>query len=242
MSDPDNFLSRWSRRKLDPLEESADPAAPETQQIADVQLDGPEADASAAAVAPQDQLKDESQEPPFDPASLPPVESITAGTDIRDFLKPGVPQSLSRAALRRAWASDPAIRDFIGIAENQWDFTNDSIPGFGPIDPSEIPGLLAKVISSGKESAQALANLIEEESRISQAAPKTSVTKDETSAIAETQDVAPAPETESVASADKPAGDGSPRGKENGATQNDKTSEELNYAQLRHGHGSALPT
>jgi hypothetical protein len=28
------------------------------------------------------------------------------------------------AALRRAWVSDPVIRDFIGIAENQWDFTN----------------------------------------------------------------------------------------------------------------------
>src|SRR5207253_3315872 len=38
------------------------------------------------------------------------------------------------AALRRAWVSDPVIRDFIGIAENQWDFTNPTtIPGFGPL-------------------------------------------------------------------------------------------------------------
>jgi hypothetical protein len=30
--------------------------------------------------------------------------------------------------------SDPVIRDFIGIAENQWDFTNPTtIPGFGPL-------------------------------------------------------------------------------------------------------------
>jgi hypothetical protein len=45
-----------------------------------------------------------------------------------------VPAELTVAALRRAWVSDPVIRDFIGIAENQWDFTNPTtIPGFGPL-------------------------------------------------------------------------------------------------------------
>ena len=42
-----------------------------------------------------------------------------------------MPAELTRAALRRAWVSDPAIRDFIGIAENQWDFNDpEAIPGF----------------------------------------------------------------------------------------------------------------
>jgi hypothetical protein len=53
-------------------------------------------------------------------------------------LRKGVPADLTRAALRRAWASDPAIRDFIGIAENQWDFNDpNGIPGFGPLAPME---------------------------------------------------------------------------------------------------------
>ena len=40
--------------------------------------------------------------------------------------------------MRRAWSTDPAIRDFIEIAENQWDFTDPtSIPGFGPLRPSD---------------------------------------------------------------------------------------------------------
>jgi hypothetical protein len=40
--------------------------------------------------------------------------------------------------LRRVWTSDPAIRDFIGIAENQWDFNDpDAIPGFGPLAAME---------------------------------------------------------------------------------------------------------
>jgi hypothetical protein len=66
---------------------------------------------------------------------LPPIESITAESDIRAFLAPGVPEELSRAALRRAWVIDPTIRDFVGIAENQWDFTRpDDVPGFGSLE------------------------------------------------------------------------------------------------------------
>ena len=65
---------------------------------------------------------------------MPSIEFIVAGTDIRAFLQKGVPAELTKAALRRAWSTDPAIRDFIGIAENQWDFTDPtSIPGFGPL-------------------------------------------------------------------------------------------------------------
>jgi 6-methylsalicylate decarboxylase len=41
---------------------------------------------------------------------------------IRAFLRPGVPAELARAALRRAWVADPAIRDFIGLAESSRDF------------------------------------------------------------------------------------------------------------------------
>ncbi len=76
--------------------------------------------------------------PAFDPASLPPIESITAGSDIRAFLQSGVPADLTKAALRRVWTTDPAIRDFIGIAENQWDFTDPTaMPGFGPLEATD---------------------------------------------------------------------------------------------------------
>ena len=62
--------------------------------------------------------------PQFDITSLPSLNSITAATDVRAFLAPGVPAELTRAALRRAWTADPAIRDFKGLAENDWDFTD----------------------------------------------------------------------------------------------------------------------
>jgi hypothetical protein len=67
-----------------------------------------------------------------DTASLPPSGSIGAASDIRPFLEPGVPEDLARVALRRAWAADPAIRDFIGLSENSWDFNApDAVPGSG---------------------------------------------------------------------------------------------------------------
>jgi hypothetical protein len=93
--------------------------------------------ASAEATAGQPPV-DAAAEEPFDLASLPSIEAITASTDVRGFLQSRVPVELTRAALRQVWASDPAIRDFIGIAENQWDFNDaDAMPGFGPLSESE---------------------------------------------------------------------------------------------------------
>jgi Protein of unknown function (DUF3306) len=115
MSNPassiETFLQRWSRRKR---------ASASHARMAE----GPHNDGGASA--PQ------GQPPTLNPENLPPVEAIGAATDVRAFLRAGVPADLTRAALRRAWAADPAIRDFIGIADNQWDFTNpDGVPGFG---------------------------------------------------------------------------------------------------------------
>ena len=73
--------------------------------------------------------------PEFDVESLPPIEAISAETDITAFMRTGVPETLKHAALRRAWAADPVIRDFVGLNENFWDAAGpDGIPGFGELD------------------------------------------------------------------------------------------------------------
>jgi hypothetical protein len=52
-------------------------------------------------------------------------------------MRAGVPEALKRAALRRVWSSDPAIRDFVGLNENFWDAAGpDGILGFGDLDPN----------------------------------------------------------------------------------------------------------
>jgi Protein of unknown function (DUF3306) len=75
---------------------------------------------------------------PVDLASLPPIDSLTSESDLTVFLQPGVPTELVRAALRSTWSIDPSIRDFVGIAESQWDFNDpNAMPGFGPLAPIE---------------------------------------------------------------------------------------------------------
>lgn len=137
MSDPEQFLSRWSRLKREAADESAAPA--EEARPAETPLPCDREEAKAAGPDSQ---------PPFDPASLPPIESITADSDIRAFFSPGVPADLVRAALRRAWTSDPKIRDFVGLSENAWDFTApDGVPGFGPLEmTSELRQLASQTL------------------------------------------------------------------------------------------------
>jgi len=124
----ENFISHWSRLKL----ESGSRRRHETG----LRESAERSSAVATIAANEDEVAgaETAATPTFDLTRLPSIDSITAGTDISVFLQSGVPVKFTEAALRRAWASDPAIRDFIGIAENQWDFTNPAtIPGFGPL-------------------------------------------------------------------------------------------------------------
>ncbi len=136
--DDEGFLARWSRRKREAETTTPEPAEPTT---------APEGSDHPSASEPPDIAEIVAQ--------LPPIEEITAATDIRAFLAPGVPTELRLAALRRAWSTDPAIRDFIGLAENQWDFNApDGVPGFESwIDPEQVRRLLDKVV--GGDQAQA---------------------------------------------------------------------------------------
>src|SRR2546423_8789904 len=118
----EEFLARWSRRKREAS--SGTPERTEPMEAHD-------------PTSPPRAVEDPSNRG-VDLSSLPPIESIDAVTDITAFLRKGIPQELSRAALRRAWSADPAIRDFVGLAENAWDFNDpNAMPGFGPLDCSE---------------------------------------------------------------------------------------------------------
>jgi uncharacterized protein DUF3306 len=84
---------------------------------------------------------------PFDAAKATPIESIGSGSDIRPFLASGVPADVTRAALRRAWSTDPAIREFIGLSENSWDFNAPGgVSGFGPLTTDASSRLLARTM------------------------------------------------------------------------------------------------
>jgi uncharacterized protein DUF3306 len=141
MSDEEGFLRRWSRLKRDgggvapgdgEAAASAERDKSERQATPDSGdgLEPQPSNENAAGAARAEELRADG----VDLSALPPIESITATTDIRAFLAPGIPAQLTRAALRRAWSADPAVRDFVGLAENAWDFNAPGgVPGFGPL-------------------------------------------------------------------------------------------------------------
>src|SRR5262252_9191859 len=144
MSGDESFLARWSRRKRNAAaqsdaEKNPPPSASETAK--------PISSTTAEALAP---------------APLPPIESIEGASDIKAFLAPGVPLELTRAALRRVWTTDPAIRDFIGLSENAWDFNAPGgVPGFGSLDFEEVRRLAAQLLDDPRLPDPASAPAIE---------------------------------------------------------------------------------
>jgi hypothetical protein len=213
MSESEKFLDRWSRRKRDGAEASAPAGAKK-----------------ADAAPPPPEAKEEA---PFDPASLPPIGSITAESDIRAFLRPGVPPELSRAALRQAWSTDPAIRDFVGLVENGWDFNDPTaMHGFGPIEASEVARLLAGVIGDPRHeiAAPRPVGAAEESAQIL----KPTGISEPTSQLSQDRLV---PEPELAVTAEKFA----QRDDGNAASQNNlDDGEDLPPSRPR-GHGGALP-
>jgi hypothetical protein len=137
MSDDDkSFLSRWSQRKHEAKQPERDtPAA--------------EADARSAPVA------ESAVEPEFDLSSLPKLEELTGTTDVTAFLRKGVPEHLRNAALRKSWALDPAIRNYVNPALDyayDWN-TPGGVPGNGEIGAGMDVARMVSQIMGGGESA-----------------------------------------------------------------------------------------
>lgn len=127
----DGFLGRWSRRKRE-AEQAADAPVPESAPEP-----APTHDPAAAAAPPLDALPDEAPDAPAlteaEIAALPRIEDLVEGSDIKAFLRAGVPQALRSAALRRVWMLTPAIRDYKNPAvDYAWDWnTPGGVPGDG---------------------------------------------------------------------------------------------------------------
>jgi len=126
MSGPDEtdqdtgFLARWSQRKQEAKQPEPKSEAPAVESVA-----------SSGSPAPQS----EDVTPEFDLSSLPKLEELTGSTDITAFLRKGVPEHLRNAALRKSWALDPAIRNYVNPAlEYAYDWNAPGgVPGGGEL-------------------------------------------------------------------------------------------------------------
>jgi Protein of unknown function (DUF3306) len=158
MGDEESFLVRWSRRKRNVAAQSDAEKKPPPSAT---EIAKPISAATGEA-------------PPAIP--LPPIETIESASGIKAFLAPGVPLELTRAALRRAWTADPAIRDFIGLSENAWDFNAPGgVPGFGSLGVQDVRRLVAQVMGEQQVADSSHAPLAEHSATPAEAAPAVSI-------------------------------------------------------------------
>jgi hypothetical protein len=229
MSEREHFVSRWGWLKREP----------ELRRKCKTELREDDAPSSAVVTSAANETETRGT-PTSDLTSLPSIDSITADTDIRMFLKSGVPAKLTAAALRRAWVSDPGIRDFIGIAENQWDFTNPTmIPGFGPVQDTgdELSLILQTAGTPDKPIDGFFTTLQHTYACVEKTRRATGDLR-----LSESED--PAHETQA---ASEPAVDSgmsnaaSEDGRVEGAAQNTLSPGSTSPQRCRHPHGGALP-
>jgi hypothetical protein len=139
------FLARWSQRKRETK-------APERQ--------APVADAD---VSPSPGTESDAAQQ-FDLSSLPKLEDLTEATDITGFLRKGVPEHLRNAALRKSWALDPAIRNYVNPAlEYAYDWnTPGGAPGSSEIGTSvDVARLVSQIMGSSESKDEASAKDVE---------------------------------------------------------------------------------
>lgn len=117
----ETFLSRWARRKA---------AVRAEEQTA----------ASASVQAPEE------EEEAVDPATLPPIESLTAESDFSVFMKKGVPAALRMAALRKLWLTEPSVVNYKPLVDYDWDF---NAPGYGELLPTDDIEKFARTVFEG---------------------------------------------------------------------------------------------
>jgi hypothetical protein len=145
MSGPDevdqdkSFLARWSQRKQQAKQPESKPDMP-----------------VAGDEVPPGTIVEADAGPELDLSSLPKLEELTETTDMAAFLRKGVPEHLRNAALRKSWALDPAIRNYVNPAlEYAYDWnTPGGVPGNGEIEAGMNVARLVSQIMDGDAPAE----------------------------------------------------------------------------------------
>jgi Protein of unknown function (DUF3306) len=141
--DDKGFLKRWSQRKQEAKQPEPKPDAP----------------AAEAAAPPAGDVQTDAA-PEFDLSSLPKLDELTGSTDITAFLRKGVPEHLRNAALRKSWALDPAIRNYVNPAlEYAYDWnTPGGVPGSGELGAGvDVARMVSQIMGGGSPGEAAAA-------------------------------------------------------------------------------------
>jgi len=225
MSGPDQsdedkrFFARWSQRK----QKAKQPVREAPVAKADVPSE-PDAESHA--------------EQEVDLSSLPKLEDLTAATDISPFLRRGVPEHLRNAALRKSWALDPAVRNYVNPAlEYAYDWnTPGGVPGNSEIGAGiDVARLVSQIMGTGEPAV---------EPSISAAETRIETTNDPGQSSEQTPDLPSQPlrlSGQASAIGQEPSNEEEGTRLEAGQTGDPKASDSAASQQAVRRHGSAKP-
>ena len=101
------FVNRWSRRKQEKRQK--------------IQPSGVEPKEESVSSGPAESLP-EAADGKGIPPDLPDIDSLDKESDYSVFLKEGVPEELTRLALRKLWRSDPVLAVLDGLNDYDEDY------------------------------------------------------------------------------------------------------------------------
>ena len=130
----DDFLERWSRRKLETQPGSEDVAAGES--------------AEANSLAP---LAEEPEQVLTD-ADMPPIETLDGDSDYSPFLSPGVSDDLRQQAMRKLF-TQPDFNITDGLNDYDEDYTQ--FAGLGKIITHEMKRVLQRELENDTSISKA---------------------------------------------------------------------------------------
>jgi len=112
-------LARWSRLKR----ESATAAPVRGGAASPVAIEEPKDGDLPDVHVPAEAAEPDAARVEAIIAELPPVEALDGESDYTGFLADGVPEELTRAALRRLWRTDPVLANVDGLNDYDEDFS-----------------------------------------------------------------------------------------------------------------------
>jgi len=157
----EEFLARWSRRKLD------------------ARQDNPEAPAGATDAAENSGLPAEEPEKVLTDADMPPIETLDGDSDYAPFLSAGVSDDLRRRAMRMLF-SQPGFNITDGLNDYDEDYTQ--FAGLGNVITHEMKRMLQRELEAEMKAAEGTAAVHTEQ------AADSGVPADEVTAAAKTLD------------------------------------------------------
>ncbi|MSO93183.1 MAG: DUF3306 domain-containing protein [Rhodospirillales bacterium] len=162
-------ISRWSRLKREER-------AVKTKRGGAALKEQETPDATQASLPPERAPKETATD---GGKALPSVESLTKDSDFTAFMKPGVPEDVSQAAMRKLWKSDPVFAEIDPLNDGFGDYRNfplitlkDTIyqVGKGIIDWAAEDEKEAAAAAAAKKSAPAAGTESEEKKTVAQTA------------------------------------------------------------------------